>query len=74
MITLVSVECDTSIRLQIKRPDPCNLSTKAPQVINRVTKPVDLTKKANPCLQNEEHKQELERTQLKIWDKLQMNH
>ena len=62
----------TPIRLQIQRPKPCNLSTMTPQVINHVTKPVDLAKKANPCLQNEEHKQELERTQLKIWDKLQM--
>ena len=26
--------------------------------------PVDLAKKANPCKRNEEHKQELERTQL----------
>ena len=63
----------TPIRLQIQRPEPCNLSTTTPQVINRITKLVDLAKKANLFLRNEEHKQELERTQLKIWDKLQMN-
>ena len=62
MITTVLVEHDTLIRLQIQRPKPCNLSTTTPQVINRITKLVDLAKKANPCLQNEEHKQELERT------------
>jgi len=72
MITTVLVEHDTLIRLQIQRPEPCNLSTTTPQVINRITKLVDLAKKANPYLQNEEHKQELERTQLKIWDKLQI--
>jgi len=42
---------------------PCNLSTTTPLVINRDTDPVDLTKKANPCLRNEEHKQEQERKQ-----------
>jgi hypothetical protein len=73
MITIVLVEHDTPIRLQIQRPKPCNLSTTTPRVINRVTKPVDHAKKANPCLRNEEHKQEFERMQLKIWDKLQMN-
>jgi hypothetical protein len=35
--------------------------------------PVDLATKSNPCLQNEEHKQDLERMQLKICDKLQTN-
>ena len=42
---------------------PCNLSTTAPLVINQVTDQVDLAKKANPCLRNEEHKQEQERMQ-----------
>ena len=49
--------------------EPCNLNTIAPLVINQVTDQVDLTKKANPYLRNEEHKQEQERTQ----PKLQMN-
>jgi hypothetical protein len=40
---------------------PRNLSTTTPLVINRGHNPVDLAEKANPCLQNEEHKQELER-------------
>ena len=38
--------------------EPCNLSTTAPLVINQVMDQVDLAKKANPCLRNEEHKQE----------------
>ena len=46
-----------------RKIEPCNLSTIAPLVINRVTDQVDLAKKANPCLRNEEHKQEQERTQ-----------
>jgi len=62
MITIVLVEHNTPIRLQTQRPEPCNLSTTTPLVINRVTKLVDLAKKANPCLRNEEHKQKLEST------------
>ena len=62
MITIVLVENDTPIRLQIQRPEPYNFSTTTHQVINHVTKLVDLAKKDNPCLQNKEHKQELERT------------
>jgi hypothetical protein len=73
MITIILVEHDTSIRLQTQIPELYNFSTMTPQVIKRVTKPVDLTKKANPCLRNKEHKQELKRMQLKIWDKRQMN-
>ena len=49
-----------------RKIEPCNLSTTAPMVINRVMDQVDLTKKANPCLHNEEHKQEQERTQPKL--------
>ena len=60
VVTIVVAENDTPIRLQI---EPCNLSTIAPLVINQVTDQVDLAKKANPCLRNEEHKQEQERTQ-----------
>jgi hypothetical protein len=41
--------------------EPRNLSTTTPLVINRIHNLVDLTEKANPCLRNEEHKQELER-------------
>ena len=59
-VTIVVAENDTPIRFQI---EPCNLSTTAPLVINQVTDQVDLAKKANPCLRNEEHKQEQERTQ-----------
>ena len=65
VVTIVVAENDTPIRLQI---EPCNLSTTTPLVINQVMDQVDLAKKANPCLRNEEHKQEQERTQL-----LQMN-
>ena len=54
-VTIIVVENDTPIRLQI---EPCNLSTTTPLVINRDTNLVDLAKKANPCLRNEEHKQE----------------
>ena len=59
-VTIVVAENDTPIQLQI---EPCNLSTTTPLVINRDTDLVDLAKKANPCLRNEEHKQEQERTQ-----------
>ena len=60
VITIIVAENDTPIRLQI---EPCNLSTITPLVVNQDTNLVDLTKKANPCLRNEEHKQEQERTQ-----------
>ena len=60
MINIVLVEYNTMIQFQIKRPKPYNLSTTTSLVINRVTKPVDLVKKANPCLWNEEHKQKLD--------------
>ena len=60
MVTIVVAENGTPIWLQI---EPCNLSTTAPLVINRVSNQVDLAKKANPYLRNEEHKQEQERTQ-----------
>ena len=60
VITIIVVENDTPIWLQI---EPYNLSTTALLVINRVTDQVYLTKKANPYLCNEEHKQEQERTQ-----------
>ena len=60
VVTIVVAENDTPIRLQI---EPCNLSTTTPLVINRDTDPDDLAKKANPCLRNEEHKQEQERKQ-----------
>jgi hypothetical protein len=45
----------------VRAPELYNLSTMTCPVINRVTNPVDLTKNANLCLLNEEHKQELER-------------
>ena len=64
MLTMVLKEHDTPIRPQIKRPKPYNLSTMTPLVINCVTNQVDLTKKANPYLRNEEHKQELKSMQL----------
>jgi hypothetical protein len=41
-VTLVLVERDT-IRLQIKRPEPCKLSTMTPLVINYVINSIDLT-------------------------------
>ena len=50
MIAIVLVEYDIPIRLWIKRPEPCNLTTTTPLVINRVPNPVDLVKKTNPCL------------------------
>ena len=59
-VTIVVVENDTPIRLQV---EPYNLSTTTSLVINRDMDLVDLTKKANPCLRNEEHKQEQERKQ-----------
>ena len=62
-VTIVVAENDTPIRLQIERSNPANLSTTAPLVINQVTDQVDLAKKANPCLHNEEHKQEQEKKQ-----------
>ena len=43
-----------------RKIEPCNLSTTTPLVINRDTDLVDLAKKANPYLRNEEHKQEQE--------------
>ena len=46
-----------------RKIEPYNLSTTTPLVINRDTDSVDLAKKTNPCLRNEEHKQEQERTQ-----------
>ena len=70
VVTIVVAENDTPIRLQI---EPCNLSTTAPLVINRVSDQVDLTKKANPCLRNVEHKQELEITQTQLKLQLLMN-
>ena len=63
MVTIVVAENDTPIRASDRKIEPCNLSTTAPLVINRVTDQVDLAKKANPCLRNEEHKQEQGRTQ-----------
>ena len=42
--------------------EPCNLSTTTPLVINQDTDLVDLAKKANPYLRNEEHKQEQEKS------------
>ena len=62
-VTIVVAENDTPIRLQIKRSNPAILAPQLLWVINQVTDQVDLTKKANPCLRNEEHKQEQERTQ-----------
>jgi hypothetical protein len=52
---------DSALDRKIK---PCNLSTTTPRVINRDMDSVDLAKKANPYLCNEEHKQEQERKQL----------
>jgi hypothetical protein len=49
-ITLVLVERDTLIYLQIKRPKPCNLSTMTPLVMNHVINLIDLAKKDNLCL------------------------
>jgi hypothetical protein len=44
------VESDTRPSLRSRKPEPCNLSTTTPLVINLVINLVDLTKKANPCL------------------------
>ena len=61
MITIVLVEHDIPIRLQLKKKsNPAILAPQTPLVINRVTKPVDLAKKANPSMRSEEHEQELE--------------
>ena len=46
-----------------RKIEPYNLSTTTPLVINQDMDPVDLAKKANPYLRNEEHKQEQERKQ-----------
>ena len=50
MVTIVVAENDTPIRASDRKIEPCNLSTTAPLVINRVTDQVDLAKKANHCL------------------------
>ena len=62
VVTIVVAENDTPIRLQIKRSNPTIL---APQLLWLSTEMdlVDLAKKANLCLRNEEHKQEQERKQ-----------
>ena len=60
MVTIVVAENDTPIRHHI---EPYNLSTTTPLVINQDTDLVNLAKKANPCLCNEEHKQKQERKQ-----------
>ena len=57
-VTIVVVENDTPIRLLIERSNPAILAPQLLWFVNRVTDPVDLAKKANPCLRNEEHKQE----------------
>ena len=62
VVTIVVAENDTDPASD-RKIEPCNLSTTTPLVINRYMDPVDLTKKANPCLRNEEHKQEQERKQ-----------
>ena len=46
-----------------RKIEPYNLSTTTLLVINQDTDLVDLAKKANPCLCNEEHNQEQERKQ-----------
>ena len=61
LVTIVVAENDTDPASD-RKIEPCNLSTTTPLVINRDIDPVDLAKKANPCLRNEEHKQEQERT------------
>ena len=61
-VIIVVMENDT-IPASDRKIKLCNLSTTTHLVINRDTYLVDLTKKANPCLRNEEHKQEQERTQ-----------
>ena len=62
VITIVVAENDTNPASD-RKIEPYNLSTTTPLVINQDTDPVDLAKKANPCLRNEEHKQEQERKQ-----------
>lgn len=49
------VEQNTLTRFQIKRSKLYNLSITTPIGINSVINPVDITKKANHCLQNKEH-------------------
>ena len=61
-VTIVVAENDTDPASD-RKIKPCNLSTTTPLVINQDTNPVDLAKKAKPCLRNEEHKQEQERKQ-----------
>ena len=61
-VTIVVAENNTDPASD-RKIEPCNLSTIAHLIINRVMDQVDLTKKANPCLRNEEHKQEQERKQ-----------
>ena len=61
-IIIVVAENDTDPALD-RNIKPYNLSTTTPLVINQYMDLVDLTKKANPCLRNEEHKQEQERKQ-----------
>ena len=56
VVTIVVAENDTPIWLQIERSNPAIL---APQLLwlSAETDPVDLAKKANLYLRNEEHKQ-----------------
>ena len=61
-VTIVVAENNTDPASD-RKIEPCNLSTTTPLVINQDTDLADLTKKANPCLRNEEHKQEQERKQ-----------
>ena len=63
MVTIVVAENDTPIRLQIERSNPIILAPQLLWLSTKVTDQVDLTKKANPYLRNEEHKQEQERKQ-----------
>ena len=56
-VTIIVAENDTDLASD-RKIEPCNLSTTTPLVINQDTDLVDLAKKANPCLRNEEHKQE----------------
>ena len=63
MVTFVVAENDTPIRLQIERSNPAILAPQLLWLSTKVMDQVDLAKKANPCLRNEEHKQEQEITQ-----------
>ena len=63
LVTIVVAENDTPIRLQIKRSNPAILAPQLLWLSTKVMDQVDLAKKANPCLRNEEHKQEQEITQ-----------